>query len=218
MRRLRQGFQPWVSLIGLAILTTTAALIGLAGAPGRTQDGNTKSASGTGGTHPASCRFGPTPGFLEGTVRYKSATELGVSAGSKCIDMFPVSSKTVVCWSTCPGSWALAWRHLGPKDTIDIETAMSGNSLRPQWIDVDSTAENGVITSIAAGSFEVQLTRQPYGSDRVIITPTTIITSNGASTSAASLHVGQGIYVTGSAAGPGPDTRKIYAVRVILDL
>ena len=95
---------------------------------------------------------------------------------------------------------------------------MSGNSLRPQWIDVDSTAENGVITSIAARSFEVQLTRQPYGSDRVIITPTTIVTSNGASTSPASLHVGQGIYFTGSAVGPGPDTRNIYAVRVILDL
>jgi hypothetical protein len=172
---------------------------------------------------PTSCTFGPTPGFLEGTVKQATATTVGVSAGTACTDNFPVGPTTSVCWGPCGAEpWTSVWSRLTPEDVVDVQASTDPEgSITVDWIDVDSLTGQGVVTSVPApNEVTVQLTGgRSSGTDTLLIAPSTIVEKGSAQTLGSSglVQVGDSTYFTGSAVGPGPNTPEVYAARIFID-
>lgn len=169
---------------------------------------------------PTSCSFGPTPGFLEGTVKVATATTIGVSAGTACTDNFPVGPTTSICWATCSDTWANVLTRLTPQDVVDIQASTNASgSVTVDWIDINSVSGQGVVTAVeSSNEVDVQLTRGG-GTDMLLISPSTI-TQRGSETatgSSALLQAGDAISFTGGAVGPGPNSPDVYALRVSVD-
>jgi hypothetical protein len=166
---------------------------------------------------PTSCSFGPTPGFLEGTVKAVTATTVGVSAGTACTDTFPIGPTTSTCWATCGDTWANVWTHLTPEDVVDVQASTNADgSVIVQWIDIDPVSGEGVVTAVPTSSeVSVQLTRGQV-TDSLLISSSTITQSGSQTVTGSSelLQPGEMVSFTGGAVGPGPITPDVYALRI----